>query len=89
LGDGLPDLVLVQQTGPNIEIFDGRQVAALGPGPTDVASIVAASIPLPADWANTGQGEGTLLPDVNGDGYPDFAIGSAINAVPGTVGVYW
>ncbi len=89
LGDSRPDLVLVPQTGPTIQIVDGNVVAGLGAGPTDAAGVATATIPEPSGWANTGPGQGSLIPDVNGDGYPDFAIGSAINAVPGSVAVYW
>jgi hypothetical protein len=46
-------------------------------------------VKLPAGWVNTGPAQGQLFPDVNGDGYPDFGLGSAILAVPGSVAVYW
>ena len=53
------------------------------------ANLAAVTLPLPSGWVNTGQGEATLIPDVNSDGYPDFAIANAINPVPGAVVVFW
>ena len=44
---------------------------------------------VPADWAATGEAQGTLIPDLNGDGYPDFAVGNASGTVAGKVVAYW
>jgi hypothetical protein len=89
LGSTRPDLVLVPQSGPTIQIIDGDVLVGLGTGPTDAGAISAVAVAPPSGWSNTGQDEGELIPDINGDGYSDFAIANAINPVPGKIAVYW
>jgi hypothetical protein len=86
LSDSRPDLVVASQNSSTFTILDGNTVAGLGAGPTDAGT--AASVTLSQPFS-VGQGEGQLFPDLNGDGYPDFALGSALNAVPGSLAVYW
>jgi hypothetical protein len=89
IGGPAPDLVLIAQPASTIQIIDGTVVNGLGTGPTDSTSIATVSIPQVGAWANNGINGGTLIPDVNGDPYPDFAISNAVGSVPGNVDVYW
>jgi hypothetical protein len=81
--------VLIAQNGAGFEIVDGNVVAGLQTGTTDSSTVATVPVTHVANWLATGPGEGTIIPDVNGDGYPDFAIGNAVNPVPGMVAVYW
>jgi hypothetical protein len=89
LGDAQPDFGLVSQSGSSFVLVDGNVVAGMGAGPTDASTVATATVKVPTGWVNTGVGEAQLFPDLNGDGYSDFALGSAINAVPGSLAVYW
>ena len=89
IGGPAPDLVLLPQPASTIQIIDGTVVNGLGTGPTDSTSIATVSVPQTGAWANNGINGGTLMPDVNGDPYPDFAISNAVGLVPGNVDVYW
>jgi hypothetical protein len=89
LGDSRPDFGFISQTFSTLLILDGNVVGGLGAGPTDASMLAAATIKLPSGWINSGPGQGQLFPDVNGDGYPDFAVGSAVLTVPGSLAVYW
>jgi hypothetical protein len=88
LGDATPDLLVVAQSADTFDIVDGRTVRSAA-SPIDVRTMASASIPIPANWVVTGENEGRLAPDVNGDGYPDFVLGNAISGVSGMVAVYW
>jgi hypothetical protein len=90
IGDGAPDVLEVPQSGNTFTIIDGKTFA--GPAlasPVDATAIGAVTIPFPASWGATVEGGGRLLPDINGDTYPDFAISNASGAVPGSVVIYW
>ena len=57
--------------------------------PTNGETAAACKITVPAGWGATGEAEGGLAPDLNGDGFPDFAIANSFGAVAGKVAVYW
>jgi len=88
IGDATPDLVMIARDGVSFAILDGQTVRST-PSPIDANVSASVTIPVPAGWVATGEGQGTLIPDLNGDGYPDFAVGNAIGAVAGKVVAYW
>jgi hypothetical protein len=88
IGDTTPDLVLAARDGTSFVIVDGDTLNG-AVSPLDANAAAAVTIPVPAGWGSTGEAEGRLIPDFNGDGYPDFAIGNALGAVAGSVVVYW
>jgi len=90
-GDTKPDVIQVPQTGTSFYIIDGRTLAG-PPTPTSpVESATAGSVTLayPANWTATGEAEGKLAADFDGDGYPDFVIANASGTVAGSVVAYW
>jgi hypothetical protein len=91
IGDATPDVIQVPQSAPAFYIIDGTSLRNLSPLTTivDSSMIGAVSIPFPASWTGTAEGGGALLPDINGDSFPDFAISSALGSVPGSVVIYW
>ena len=83
--DNVPDLVLAGQAepnGPNVFVVDGKTLSS-ATGTLNISN--AASPPpgvvvvpgLPADWNGHGL-KSTVVPDVNGDGFGDFAVGEAV-----------
>ena len=86
-GDSTPDVVVIPQTATKFNIMDGNDVLKLT-SPAD-SSNAAVSVSVPTGWGQTGEDQGTLIPDVDGDSYPDFAVGNASNTIPGAVAVYW
>src|SRR6185312_12390070 len=82
IGGSTPDLIVVPQSANGIQIVDGSIVAGLGAGSTDLSADATVTIAQPG-WNGTGTNDGTVIPDVNGDGYPDFALGNAVGAVAG------
>jgi hypothetical protein len=44
---------------------------------------------MPAGWTGTPLGPWNLIRDINGDTYPDFALGDQFGTVPGRVAVFW
>ncbi len=87
LGGPLPDVVVTGQSSA-FQIIDGDTLSTIGTTTVDSGNLATAQITPPSGWS-TGQNQGTLIPDINGDTYPDFAIGSAIGAVVGSTVVYW
>jgi hypothetical protein len=86
IGDSRPDVLLTAQQGAYMTIVDGNKIPA-PPGSADHKSTtVDVSIPLPTGWGNGNNG-GSLIPDINGDGRPDFAIRKATS--PGAMAVYY
>jgi hypothetical protein len=85
IGDGTPDLVLGGQLGPILTISDGAKIGAKT-SPINLASTAEVQITLPSGWGS-GEAAGSIISDINGDGVPDFCIGSLIN--PGALLVYW
>jgi hypothetical protein len=88
IGDAKPDVVVIPQGATKFDIVDGAIVPGLT-SPVNSTSSAAVSVPVPTGWGQTGEDEGRLIPDINGDGYSDFAVGNASNAIPGAVAVYW
>ena len=86
IGDATPDVVLGSETGTSIGIADGK-ILATRTGVVDLTK-VEVTFPLPSGFA-LGEASGALIPDINGDGYPDFCLGKATGAIPGALAVYW
>jgi hypothetical protein len=88
IGGAEPDLALTGATSTTLDILDGSRVPALSsPSDTKVAGDV--HVPLPVGWLGTASGIGNLTRDINGDGFPDFALGDQFGTVPGRVAVFW
>jgi hypothetical protein len=87
IGDATPDVIMIPQTATKFNIMNGTDVLKLA-SPAD-SSTAAVSVSVPSGWGLTGEDQGSLIPDINGDGYSDFAVGNAANAIPGNVAVYW
>lgn len=85
IGDSTPDIVFGAKTGTNFTIFDG---ALLGSKTSPISAATSAEIVLPMP-GGTGEGEGSIMTDVNGDKVPDFCIGTGVAATVGSVAVYW
>lgn len=88
IGDATPDLVMLSRDSPSFQIVDGRTVRTAA-SPIDTNMKASVTVALPGDWTTTGEAQGTLIPDLDGDGYPDFAIGNAVGSVAGKVVAYW
>jgi hypothetical protein len=85
IGDGTPDLVYAGEIGNFFTISDGAKLGAKA-SPLELGSTAEVTVTLPAGW-QTGEGTTSIIPDVNGDGLPDFCIGSQLQ--PGGVLVYY
>jgi hypothetical protein len=81
IGDSAPDLVIGPRTGSKIAIIDGTKAAAFT-ADSDVASVADVIMSTPSGLGLQNNAGGSLVPDVNGDGYADFAIsdGASTNA---------
>jgi hypothetical protein len=90
------DLVVAGQgeAGNSIYIVNGAAIPAMS-GTIDVAAAQTAPVPsivkisnqIPAGW--TGYTLGTIVPDVNGDGYGDFAVGEFAPGRPGRAVLFY
>jgi hypothetical protein len=91
IGDSTSDVIQVPQAGPSFAIVDGRTIVGPPPlaSPFDTLTTGSVTVPFPAGWGATAEGGGRLLPDINGDGRPDFAISNASGSVTGKVAVFW
>jgi hypothetical protein len=97
-GDSIPDLVLAGQaeTGQPIYIISGAAIPSLS-GTVDVTvaqtavvtTIVKAANFFPTSPAWIGYGGATAIPDSDGDGFADFAIGEFASNKPGRVVVFF
>ena len=88
IGDAAPDLVVISRDGINFAIVDGQTIRT-ATSPIDANVSASVIIPVPSGWVASGEAQATLIPDLNGDGYPDFAVGNAIGTVAGKVVAYW
>jgi hypothetical protein len=89
IGDSKPDVALTSlQTVGTLDIVDGAKIGAVT-SPADTISAGDVHVPLPTGWTATAMGVGNLIRDINGDGYPDFALGDQFGVVPGRVAVFW
>jgi len=88
IGDSKPDIAIAGSGVATIDIIDGSKIPALT-SPADSKSVADVHVPLPAGWLGTPVGPGNLVKDLNGDGYPDFALGDLFGTVPGRVAVFW
>ena len=86
VGDSTPDLVFGGQTGSILTISDGAKIGSKT-SPIELATAAEVQIMLPSTWGGSGEGAGTMVSDVNGDGVADLCIGSLAN--PGAILVYW
>ncbi len=84
--DGIPDVGVMSVSSTNIAIVDG---ATLSGSTVDMTTQAQVLVPLPVGWGNTSEAAGALVPDVNGDSIPDFAVSNGFTVVPGSVVVYW
>lgn len=87
IGSAAPDVAIVANgTATKIAIMDGALLTGTSRDFTTTAQVLA---PLPNGWPNTAEAAGGLIPDINGDGYPDFAVSDSASAIAGEVVVYW
>jgi hypothetical protein len=84
IGDSTPDLLFTAEMDTFVTLSDGATFPS--GGMVDVTTSAQVKVPLPAGWA-IGPNGGSVVKDVDGDGYPDFAIRKAV--APGSVGVFW
>jgi hypothetical protein len=88
IGDSHVDFALTSTTAATLDIIDGSKIGALT-GPVSSTTVADVHVPLPGGWSATPAALGNLIPDVDGDGYPDFAVGDQFGSVPGRVAVFW
>jgi FG-GAP repeat protein/fibronectin type III domain protein/VCBS repeat protein len=88
IGDAKPDIAISSTNVSTVDILDGSKISALT-SPADTTSVADVHVPLPSGWSGTPTGPQNLIGDINGDGYPDFALGDIFGAVPGRVAVFW
>jgi hypothetical protein len=85
IGSSKPDVLLVAQQNNVVTIADGSALPA-PPASVDFSLDAPVKITLPTGWI-TGNNGGSLIPDINGDGKPDFALRRATTS--GAVGIIY
>ena len=88
IGGGGPDLVILGRNGSDFAIIDGSKIAGLT-SPVDARTASDVIVPYPSGFSTLLIGGGTLLPDINGDGFPDFALTNAASNNAGLVQLFW
>ncbi|HVZ85491.1 MAG TPA: FG-GAP-like repeat-containing protein, partial [Polyangia bacterium] len=88
IGDGTPDIIVAPRNGGKVAIIDGSKVAALT-SPANVAATADVLINFPAGLGLPNNSDGTLLPDVNGDGFADFAISDGSSTDAGNTVIFY
>jgi FG-GAP repeat protein/VCBS repeat protein len=88
VGDATPDVVAAGVSATTLDIFDGAKLSRLA-SPVNAQTGSDIHMALPSGWTGTPVGPRNLMPDVNGDGYADFALGDVFGSVPGRVAVFW
>ena len=93
IGDASPDLILAGQAGANLPIYvvDGSVLPSLSGAvnlaapPANMSGRVATILGrMPSAWI--GYTTGSIIPDSDGDGYGDFAVGEFTTDDCGTRG---
>lgn len=85
VGDSRPDVLLAAQMSGVVTIADGSKLAA-PPASVDFSATAAVKVPLPGGWTTSNNG-GSVIPDINGDGKPDFALRRATTV--GAVAIFY
>jgi FG-GAP-like repeat/FG-GAP repeat len=85
IGSATPDLVLGGEVAGTFTISDGAKLGSKG-SRIEVGSTAEVVVSLPSSWLS-GEGDMSIIPDLNGDGFPDLCIGS--QSQPGAILVYW
>jgi hypothetical protein len=88
IGDSKPDLAIAATNISTLDIVDGSRAAGLS-SPANMSSVADVHVPLPSGWTGTAASGQGLLKDMNGDGFPDFAMGNVFGTVPGRVAIFW
>jgi len=88
IGNSKPDIAISSSSGGTVDVIDGSKVPSLA-SPSDSGTIADVRVPLPSGWTGTAVGPQNLIRDINGDTYPDFAMGDEFGTVPGRVAVFW
>jgi hypothetical protein len=95
IGDSSPDLILAGQAGINLPLYvvDGSVIPTLSgsinlaaPPASAGAKMATISGRIPASWG--GYTVGSIVPDSDGDGYGDFAVGEFTTSTAGRVVVF-
>ena len=87
IGDATPDVVVVPRNGAVLAILDGAKLSGLT-SPIDVAAKADVVTALPSTWGPPAFGVQSIVPDVDGDGYPDFAISDGASTLAGQALIY-
>jgi hypothetical protein len=100
-GDAVPDLVIAGQGDPKRTVFvvsgaalttmSGTVDLAMTPAPAVIAIRNGATpdtLRVPSDWQTFGR-QSSIVLDLNGDGYSDFALTEYAYLLPGRTLVFW
>ena len=89
VGDSKVDVALSGRQNSTLDIIDGAKLSALT-SPINTTNSANVHVPMPSGWTSTADGSRALIKDINGDGFPDFALGDVVvGSSPGRVAVFW